>query len=442
MNISQYKIAVPKILEIIIFISGVIAVQRFSLGLVGASICVVPYIFYIYYKSINKTSLSLSSLLLALVFTVDQGASVYPETPAIIRYIIYLTILITLIKFSYLRVDERVIRLFYFVAVSIGIGTISNIINPFGVIDYGTFLRDMQVVFLLGIFIFMRRYVELDLHLIFVGSLGYLFGEIINIIFYYTSNIEYLSYDSKKVFVYFPLLYLYIKNYKKSIKVLFAGILIVIILLYVSRMILFSSLVLLLFALLVHSFKYKKYNIYIWIVVVFFISREIDIMGITEGVSILPRKTYYFFETILENMYSFNIAQLFQILDPVRYVEHEMFFSRPLIEVLFGSGLGSGIVDFRGLMGFIGSDNDAFSDKELYTSIYYNLHDFWIDYGLRFGLLSVICIIYKLIIEKMIRGEIIMGIFYGILLLNTTFTTSGLLMTTFMIRFISENNEK
>jgi hypothetical protein len=441
MNIMRYKIAVPRIFEIIIFICGIIAVQRFSLGLIGASICVIPFVLYIYYQSINKTSSSLSCLLLALVLSVDQGGTVYPETPSIIRYVIYVSILITLIGFSRLRIDERAIKFACFVGVSIVIGTISNIVNTSGVVGGYAFFRDMQVLFLLVIFIFMRRHVEFDLNLIFVGSLGYMFGEIINIIFYYTSGIEYLSYDSKKIFVLFPLLYLYIMDYKRSVKAVVMGISIVILLLYVSRMILLSVIFLLLIALLIYSLKKKKYSVYIWLFIVVFISQEIHIMDIMEGILLLPRKTYYLFVTILENSVSSNIVELFKIVDPVRYVEHELFFSRPLIEVLFGSGLGSGIIDSQGMFSFLVYDNDAFTDTELYTSIYYNFHDFWIDYGLRFGLLSVIYLIYKLIIKKMLEGEIMIGAFYGIVLLNTTFTASGLLLAAFIIRFFPEKRE-
>ena len=76
-----------------------------------------------------------------------------------------------------------------------------------------------------------------------------------------------------------------------------------------------------------------------------------------------------------------SIYEIFKVLDPVRYAEHQIFFSRNLIEILFGNGLGAGIADIEGYLGFVNYYQSAFSQEEINTNIYFNLHDFWIDYG-------------------------------------------------------------
>ncbi len=80
-------------------------------------------------------------------------------------------------------------------------------------------------------------------------------------------------------------------------------------------------------------------------------------------------------------------------------------------------------------------DQFAFTAVELSTSKYFNFHDFWIDFGLRFGLITIIYLTYKLTVFNMLKGKLWLGVLFGLLLLNTTFATSGILLTALIVRF-------
>ncbi len=126
-----------------------------------------------------------------------------------------------------------------------------------------------------------------------------------------------------------------------------------------------------------------------------------------------------------------GVLDFIRVLDPVRFVEHEMFFQRPWFEVPFGSGLGSGLIDTTGQLSFVQPNTGAFSDKELLESKYFRLHDPWIYFGLRLGLVFVLAA-YVFFIKAALnraRDIVLLGGF-GLILFNAaTFSISGLLMT-------------
>jgi hypothetical protein len=104
--------------------------------------------------------------------------------------------------------------------------------------------------------------------------------------------------------------------------------------------------------------------------------------------------------------------------------------------LLFGSGLGSGLVDSLGVLSYVPIDAQyAFTAEEIAAGVFFNLHDFWIDFGLRFGLVSVGAIFYLVVLRQMRSGRFAVGVWFGLLLLNTTFATSGLLLMAVMYRF-------
>ena len=43
-------------------------------------------------------------------------------------------------------------------------------------------------------------------------------------------------------------------------------------------------------------------------------------------------------------------TDIFRSLDPVRYAEHQLFFSRQYSEIFFGSGFGAGLFDHEGYL--------------------------------------------------------------------------------------------
>ena len=71
------------------------------------------------------------------------------------------------------------------------------------------------------------------------------------------------------------------------------------------------------------------------------------------------------------------------------------FFDRDF-SVILGDGLASGLFDSRGEL-IVSYDATAFSESEISSSKYYNLHDTIPDLGLRFGLLFVLILLFKII---------------------------------------------
>jgi hypothetical protein len=117
-------------------------------------------------------------------------------------------------------------------------------------------------------------------------------------------------------------------------------------------------------------------------------------------------------------------------IDAVRGAENKLFFSQDLYHLLTGNGIGSGITDNQGIFSFVPDDNSAFSSQELRDQRYYRLHDSWIWFGYRFGLLS-----YMLFMSwasvGLIRGDDLNSFYYAIILLSTlnaSFSIGGLLL--------------
>lgn len=134
-----------------------------------------------------------------------------------------------------------------------------------------------------------------------------------------------------------------------------------------------------------------------------------------------------------------GLLDFIRVLDPVRYVEHEMFFQRPWYEMPFGSGLGSGLIDTTGQLSFVLPNTGAFTDKELLEAKYFRLHDPWIYFGLRLGLAFVVAV-YAFFVRASLsrtRETVVLGGF-GLLLFNAaTFSISGLLMTALVAKQVA-----
>ena len=141
------------------------------------------------------------------------------------------------------------------------------------------------------------------------------------------------------------------------------------------------------------------------------------------------------FLTEFYDLQNTTIFEVFKILDPVRYAEHQIFFSRSLLEILFGNGLGAGIVDTNGYLGFVNYFQSAFSQEEINSNTYFNLHDYWIDYGLRFGLIPVLLILFYVAISPMLLGNTYTGIFNGVMLVCITYSGSGMLILALLLKY-------
>jgi len=146
--------------------------------------------------------------------------------------------------------------------------------------------------------------------------------------------------------------------------------------------------------------------------------------------------------SIFYSLGDYGILEIAKILDAVRYAEHQIFFSRSIPEILFGNGLGSGIYDINSYLGFVNYWQSAFSQEEIQSNYFYNLHDYWIDFGLRFGLLSVLIVLYLVSIGQMLKGNIFYGIMMGCLLINVTYSGSGIILVALMHKFYRHNFEQ
>jgi hypothetical protein len=424
------------ILAILLLLCGFTAVQRFTLDPANSLICVLPYSLFLFYLVQQNFRTALSCLILSLVFSVDNGGGAYTETPAPLRYVIYLSGIGMMICLSRRQIHEKALLLAAFLVSGLIIGTLLSISDAAAVFDSATLRRDVQALFILSIFLFVRGDVRLDPFVLFAGGVGYVAGEAVNaVLFYDFGSFDYLSYDSLKAFAVFPALYAITYRHSHMAQLALMVITFLLISLYGSRMITLSAIGLVSVALVISSIRAGKWKIYLAAATIFIMLANVDVVALLKSEPLVRVKALSFIAVIFESFDSSEIMQMFMTLDRVRFAEHQLFFSRHPLELIFGSGLGSGVVDTQGLLGFLAYEQTAFSTEEIRTSIYFNLHDFWIDYGLRFGLLPVVYLIYILSIREMWRGRPWIGVLFGILLLNTTFATSGLVLTSMIVRF-------
>tara|TARA_B110001454_G_C12669677_1_gene413180 strand:- start:581 stop:1213 length:633 start_codon:yes stop_codon:yes gene_type:complete len=128
-----------------------------------------------------------------------------------------------------------------------------------------------------------------------------------------------------------------------------------------------------------------------------------------------------------------NILLSLQLIDPWRFGELQLLFDRNLFSIFFGEGFGSGIFDNKGYLIFADFGETAYSDKELTSGVFYNMHDLWTDYGSRFGLLFIIIFLYD-IVKNIIFSKNSLKTFYAMLILIlalcTFFSSAGIILIT------------
>ena len=126
-----------------------------------------------------------------------------------------------------------------------------------------------------------------------------------------------------------------------------------------------------------------------------------------------------------------NILLSLQLIDPWRFGELQLLFDRNLFSIIFGEGFGSGIFDTKGYLVFADFGQTAYSDKELISGIFYNMHDLWTDYGLRFGLLFITVFLYD-VIKNIIFSKNRLKTFYAMLILILSlcafFSSAGIIL--------------
>ncbi len=429
--------------SLFIFSCGFLAAQRFNAGSLSPYICLLPFSCFLIQLYCRHKNEALTSLLLTMFMLVDNGADAYSETMPQLRYFVYLSAISSIFIFNTWRIQQQALPLTFLILISLFIGCFVSLFGDIPV-DISTLNRDLQVLVILSAFIFKPDSTKLDFHMIYFGMLGYLAGEFLNGLFFYHQYDDYMSYNSTKAFIIFPAVYAILANKNLAIRLLLVGLTTYVIFLYGTRMIPLSlaiSVIIYLFFKLAKnksSLIFIVMNLAIVSLFLLFTFLFFKFLGDTE---LIRFKAFSFFLIIFENFNFSSLEILFKTLDPVRFYEHQLFFQRTYLEIFFGSGLGSGIKDMNGLLGFVTFEQTAFSDEEILSSIFFNFHDFWIDFGLRFGLFAVIYLIYVLIFKSMLRGEGVRGILFCIVLVNTTYSMAGILLSALLIRYWPTNND-
>jgi hypothetical protein len=436
-----FSIGQHKLLSLMLFTCGLFAVQRFTITPLNGVVCSFPFGLFLVQMLRGHHQTALTCLLIALFLSIDNGGGAYAETIAPLRYVIYMSAIGMLFYLSKWRMRRKPLLLATLLGCSIAFGSVTSALGTTP-IDVATLQNNLIVLFILSAFLIERGSVKLELHLLFSSSFGYLVGEVMNALFFFKDFTNYLSYDSLKAFVVFPFIYTLLTRRNVIIKVVLAIMTLYIIFLYGTRMITLSFIALITAALVINLIRNRRAKSLLGFLIVLIVLANVNRIVSIADTDFMQFKSFAFLVQIQQALEASDISQILELLDPVRFAEHQLFFERPILQVIFGSGIGSGIYDANGVFAFVTFDQTAFSEQELSSSTFYNLHDFWIDYGLRFGLLPIAYLIYQIVLREMHNSRTWHGVLFGMLLLNTTFATSGILLTALLVRFLPRTLEK
>ncbi|MBW7835271.1 MAG: hypothetical protein H3C28_01340 [Sphingomonadales bacterium] len=404
---------VPALMVLCVFLGA----QRFVLSNIYAYVALLPFTFAVYFHDYNK-KLSNTLIIIALFLCVDNGGKIYTETNNIVRFVIYVTAILSMLEGA--RFDIRrvfIFSLFFLVLIAI---TLLND-NP---IDYKTAFRDFLLTILA--FLVLCRSSTSFTYAIDTGFIAqlltiYIAAELVNIMFFYSLDRDgYLSYNSLKSLIVLPTFY-YMFSGRIRLAVAIGLMTAVVLLAYGTRMIFLAYIFACVIALL-RGRIIKGYNIISILFLVF-------IATISLSYSSLELESYKVAGIFYQLFETNSVMDYLYLIDPVRYTEHQLFFDRNFLSILIGDGFGSGLIDRNNDFSFVSPYSTAFSDEELNEGIFYNLHDFWIDIGLRFGFLSIV-LTYFFVINRMFSKKesiAILSMTEFVLLTCASFSTLGLI---------------
>lgn len=410
--------------DLLIFTLGLLCVQRNLLNPFHHLIFVIPA-FISLYLFLRRSKLFLTVYILTIFFSIDNGGELYKVSPSLLRVPLYLLGIMALIiqkKFCANR------SLFIFWSITICSGALFSIMR-IELLDRITFVRDLIVFGIIFILILQQKENNINfigLTTLYKGILGYLLGDFLNVIFFgWGEDFNYINYHSLKSLILFPTFYIfYRKRYEQLIWLI--PLTFTVVAYYGTRMIFVVYLLILtifLFSWIRNNFKVK--NIILVTSIVLLLLTNINWRQLEKF------KVTYTIIQIMDNLDSSKT--ILKLIDPVRNVEHNLFFERPIYEILIGSGLGSGLSDVEDNFKFIRTSNNtgAFSRKEINTGRFYNLHDTWIDLGLRIGLIWIVLIFFysiqKINVSK--NEERLINSCVLVLLLCSTFSYFGIIST-------------
>ena len=389
--------------KLVFILYGFIAYSDFG----SISHVVLPLILVIHAFRLKSSTL----LILAALSITDLGLG-DTFTPELLRKFIIILILLNIIYELKFQISLYII----FLLATVFISTLYNAF--FGITNSNTFVRDLFVLFLL----FMPG-LRIDIPPIIYFGIGSTFGIIFVHFFTGMAFTDYHSYTSTKSIMALPLFYFLSRNKISLINLLLIFSSVFAIILLQTRMILLAIAMVLLFRFIL-TMSFRK------ILTVGLLFYLLPLVLVT-----LPgAKSVQVFIDIFSFFRSFDIDYL-KFLDPVRWGEHKLFFSRNAFEIMFGSGFGSGLNDSQDILGFVTVDQTAFSRLELSNNVFFNLHDTWIDLGLRFGLLPIL-FVYFLLIRNLRNFNWYLAGSGIVFLSNMSFSYLGLLIIFIFMRAI------
>jgi hypothetical protein len=396
-----------------------ISCQRFLLPQLYALSPLIALVFFLITKLRDDKS-DITFLILALLMCVDNGGDVYLETPAVIRYIVYFCIIALLIPKN--EINKKgilpLIALYFIV-------TFQMLFN-LETLRISTLFENLIQLGLLTIFVLRKNYniyENINIRLILTFIVTYVVFDAINYLTLYEPAIGYMNYNSTKAILVLPFLYLLI-NKKIFYSLLFLGPLTLVLIANGTRFIpvmFVSTLGIILLKNFINSKNSSKIvsALLVYSISYIFISE-------TEYYKFEASKVTNFFYQIATN-FSYDILRQ---LEPVRMDENKLFFSRSFYEILFGSGLGSGLLDKNNIFSYISYEQYAFTRLEIDSGIFHGLHDFWTDIGLRFGLLFVVFTI-GITLKNILKYQELSCVYWAmglIILMCAFYSTAGVLL--------------
>ncbi len=393
--------------------------------------CAIPFLLALFFSKEHKVRNTL--LIFSLFISVDNASEALAITPSLVRYPIYIYALVSL----YIAQTFSIKRLlgFSLVVSILLIRTFFNFVN----IDLPTLIRDVTIIALVvPLMCFTRKEnsVSVDLSLLSLLLTIFLFSELVNIAF--RTNIQfdssdYLSYVSTKSLIVFPSIYCLVKG-KVKIGILLTILTLIVLIFYSTRMLILTYIIS--FSLLMIKkgvFNIQKvFSVTFLFVTFLFVTYFFLVKYI--GVDLESFKaTGVFFQFFVEG----DLSEKILLIDPVRYYESKLFFQRNIFSILLGDGLGSPLIDIHNELSFVKITDTAFSEQELRSGYFYNLHDTWIDLGLRFGFLLVglvYFIIYRMSFIDNHKIANIIGLVLLVIFSCATYSTQGIILITFFFQ--------
>lgn len=434
MNISLRieKKIIPKINNfeilftlLIVFFSS----QRYLLEDLNQYFCFFLYFFILRnFQKKNYENFLIYSILF-LYISVDINIISSNFTPSFIRFPIYFLLIFLIIIRT--KINFNILFLFaLYLSFGIFIGLIKN-----NQISLSHLYQDiLLLLFFFYYFNHQATFSNIDLNKIFkilsIFILPTIFGECINIFIF--DQTHYVSLDSLKSLTFLPLIYSFFsRKYYYFLVLLIPSMLVLNS--YSTRMIPLTLLIIFLLYFFINiSFK----NILYFLIFICFSIFAFNFIEVpyTKIIGI-----FYEYEfSIGENLLFF-----IKLLDPIRFVENLSFFNQDVVSILFGNGLGSGIQDTDKILTNLANEHNVYSQREIDSGLFYDLHDFHTDIGVRFGLLLLLTIVLSLIKNILLnKKNSISSIPYYLLLFLLPlvfFSTSGKILLLIITVLINSN---